>query len=224
MIATRHQLFLLFHQEAEPMTRPALRYRWEKKFGDQADYKFLYPALTELICFDVIAEFDLEFAGVMDSASATHKEHGDIDLADLTSYFGMDELLCLSRAAPAYAMEHAAALTRQAGDLGLDKALATLLTMPINSTAWTGLPRGFVFTEQTRQQLIFMLEQADAALSRSGLSNFEVGQGSGFLKAALALANTPEPPKSDIWSILNKGAAVASLASFFVPLLKLFRP
>jgi hypothetical protein len=217
-------LFLLFLQEAEPLARPALRYRWEKKFGEQADYEFLYPALTELIRLDVVAEFDLEFAGVMDGASATHKEHGEIELADLTSYFGLDELLCLSRAAPAYAMEHVGALTREAGDLGLDKALATLLAMPIDSTAWTGLPRGFVFTEQTRQQLISMLEQADAALSRSGLSNFEVGQGSGLLKAALALAGTPEPPKSDIWSILNKGAAIASLASFFAPLLKLVRP
>ena len=205
------------------MARPMIRHRWQKHFGEQDDYDFLFPALTELIKMDVLSEFDLEYSGVIDDAIATHKEFGGIDMSDVSSYIGMDELVTLSRGAATYAMSHAQELTDEATNLGFDRALRSLTAMPIDSTAWTGLPRGFVFTEKTRCQLVDLLEKADAALVSSSLSNFEIGQGSGFLRAALLLANVPEPPQDDIWSILNKGAAIASLASFFAPLLKFFR-
>lgn len=205
------------------MTRGRIRYRWEKKFEKKNDFQFLYPSLTELLKMDVLAEFDVEDTGVLLNGSATHGEHGDIDFTDLQMISGLDELLGLSAGAPAFIMENVGSLTQDAIEMGMDKALAKLKAMPIDSTAWTGLPRGFVFTEEIKDKMLSLLDQSIESLSNSQLSNFEIGQGVGLLKAVRELADTPEPPKNDIWSILNKGSVIASLAGFFMPILGLLK-
>ncbi|HKY53346.1 MAG TPA: hypothetical protein VJM08_03530 [Anaerolineales bacterium] len=221
MKATKNQLLLIFLQDSEPMTRMMLRSRWQKKFGEQPDFKFLYPSLTELIDLDVILEFDIEDSGAIEWGSATHKEYGEIEFTDMNSYSGLDELLSLSSGAPAYVMENAAALTKEAADLGMGDALKKLKAMPIDSTAWTGRSRGFAFNEQTKKQMVTLLDQSIDSLSQSNLRNHEISQGLGLLKAVRILAETPDPPKEDIWSLLNKGAVIATIAGFFVPIIAL---
>ena len=75
------------------MTRSRLRALWNKHFEEQENFEFLSPALSELIKLEVIDEFDIEFSGVLDDASGSHSEHGDIDLFDVDGYSGLDELL-----------------------------------------------------------------------------------------------------------------------------------
>ena len=104
------------------MTRPFLKYRFKQRFGEQDEPDYLYPSLSELIKLDVIAEYDIEFSGAIDGASATHKAHGDIDLSDISNYIGLDELLNLGRNSSSYAMENIGALTKEAADFGFDSA------------------------------------------------------------------------------------------------------
>tara|TARA_B100000678_G_C18093239_1_gene455665 strand:+ start:147 stop:866 length:720 start_codon:yes stop_codon:yes gene_type:complete len=61
------------------------------------------------------------------------------------------------------------------------------------------------------------LEKVDDAK----LSNSEKAQARGFLMAAKALAETPEPPVDLIWTILQRANSIAGIASFFVSLLAL---
>ena len=222
MKASRTQLFLIFLDQGTPLSRHAIRYQLQKLFGKQEDFECLYPALTELISLDVVEEFDIESEGGVDTALFSHPEHGDLKFDDFEVVIGIDEVLHLSRGAIAYAIEHTAELTDEAAKLGLPNALQSLVSMPIDSTSWTGMPRGFTFSEQTKCQLARLLEEASNALERSGLSNFEIGQGAAFLKSASILANAPEPPRNEIWSLINKGSAIMGLTSFFIPIVKFF--
>ncbi|MBS0482701.1 MAG: hypothetical protein JSR96_11230 [Proteobacteria bacterium] len=220
MKASRTQLFLIFLDQGTPLSRHGVRYHLEKLFGKQEDFECLYPSLTELIRMEVIEEFDIETEGGVDSALYSHAEHGELQFDDFEAVFGIDEVLHLSRGAIAYAIEHTAELTDEAAKLGLPNALQSLISMPIDSTSWTGMPKGFVFSEQAKMQLVRLLDEASQALERSGLSNFEIGQGAAFLKSASILANAPEPPRNEIWSLINKGSAITGLASFFIPIVK----
>jgi hypothetical protein len=220
--ASREQLFLIFLDQGTPLSRHGLKYYLEKFFGKQEDFQCLYPALTELLKLDVVEEFDVESEGGVDTALFSHPEHGELKFEDFEVVIGIDEVLHLSRGAISYAIEHTAELTDEAAKLGLSNALQCLISMPIDSTSWTGMPRGFVFSEHTKTQLVNLLEEAANSLEKSGLSNFEIGQGAAFLKSASILANAPEPPRNEIWSLLNKGSAITGLASFFFPIVKFF--
>jgi len=60
---------------------------------------------------------------------------------------------------------------------------------------------------------------AQLEVSKSDLSNEQKAAAHGYLEAARALANVPEPPTDLIWQILNRGSAIAGIASFFLALI-----
>lgn len=206
------------------MSHYGIRYQFEKRFHEKnEDFKFLYPALTELVKSSVVEEYDIIHEGGVESALFIHPDHGDMQYTDFELVDGVDEVLHLGPGAIKFALEHASQLTDLSVEGGFDKALKTLTSLPIDSTAWTGLPKGFVFTERTKEQLIKLLDEAANALSSSNLTNFQIGQGVAYLRAAKILADAPEPPKNEIWALLQKGSAIASLASFFAPIFGIFK-
>lgn len=220
MRASKNQIVLLFLQDPDPISITQLGYRWEKLFGEQNRKGFLNPALRELVSEEVLGEFDIEFSGAFDFASADHNSHGEIDLSELQNFFNLTELLGLSKGAVKFVYENALALADEAKRLGLDEALKTIMKLPVDSSAWTGATKGFRFTDENRLDLLKMLSDAELALDRSSLTNSEIGQGKGLIKAAIVLLNVPDPPEQDIWSILNRGATIATLASFFIGIVK----
>ena len=58
-------------------------------------------------------------------------------------------------------------------------------------------------------------------VAASDLSSAQKSQAVGFLTAAKALAETPEPPVDLIWTILNRASAFAGIGSFFIALITL---
>ena len=73
------------------------------------------------------------------------------------------------------------------------------------------------------QKVRFISETDDqlAAVDAADLSNSERAQARGYLRAAKALAEVPDPPADLIWKIINRAASIAGIAGFFLTLLAL---
>ena len=79
------------------------------------------------------------------------------------------------------------------------------------------------FFESEPQKTKFISETDDQlqAVENADLSNSEKSQARGYLIAAKALAETPDPPADLIWTIINRAASVAGIAGFFLTLIAL---
>ena len=92
----------------------------------------------------------------------------------------------------------------------------------IDSSAWTGLPSSFVLTEQKRETLAAMLQEADLALDFVGASNQEKAMARAYIVAAKTLANAPEPPADLIWELINRANQISGVAALLVSIIGLF--
>ena len=91
-----------------------------------------------------------------------------------------------------------------------------------DSSAWTGLPRDFVLTEEKRVALVRGLDAAEQGLSGLRLGQEVQAQARAYIVAARSLAEAPEPQPDLIWEILNRANSIAGIASLFVSILALF--
>lgn len=92
----------------------------------------------------------------------------------------------------------------------------------IDSSAWTGLPKYGVLSEQSAQRLQVALRKVEDSVVQSGLSNTEKSQAQAYITAVIALSDAPEPPAELIFKILNLVASLAAIGSFFTDVIQLF--
>lgn len=79
----------------------------------------------------------------------------------------------------------------------------------------------FFASEPQKTRFIKEADDQLRAVEDADLSNSEKSQARGYLLAAKALADTPEPPADLIWTIINRAASIAGLAGFFLTLIAL---
>lgn len=91
-----------------------------------------------------------------------------------------------------------------------------------DSSAWTGLPKGFQLTDDKRAELIHLLHSAEGSLDALTVSNSEKAQARAFVTAARNLADAPDPPADLIWEIVNRANYLSGIASLFVAIIALF--
>jgi hypothetical protein len=93
---------------------------------------------------------------------------------------------------------------------------------PIHSSAWTGLPASFVFTDAIRVDLLARLDDAGKELDSLALGNSEKAQIRAFILAAKELTEAPDPPADLIWELIGRANSIAGIASLFVSIIALF--
>ena len=79
----------------------------------------------------------------------------------------------------------------------------------------------FFLAEERREKFLSLADQSVSEVGQSDLSNSEMAQARGYLTAARALAEVPDPPVDLIWTILQRANSIAGIASFFVALIAL---
>jgi hypothetical protein len=79
----------------------------------------------------------------------------------------------------------------------------------------------FFKSESGKQAFAIAVDKAAVEVEGSGLTNSEKAQAHGYLTAARALSDTPDPPVDLIWSILNRANYLAGIGSFFIALITL---
>ncbi|MGB3803458.1 MAG: hypothetical protein WA935_05475 [Sphingopyxis granuli] len=223
MIAEDQITFLIILNEGDLESLHGIAHYYRKHFGLSSEAKIedLQSSIYRLEREDVICQFDIEADGDLDSAIYDHSEHGDIKFNDMT-IIGLDEKFCLGRRAIDYAFENRDALCEKAIDHGFTKAAAVLTDLPIDSAGWTGLDANFQLNEEIKLKLLKMLTEAEKTLSSSASNDRDVGQGLAFVRSAKILCEAPDPPKRDIWTMINRASSILSIASVFTPILALF--
>ena len=79
----------------------------------------------------------------------------------------------------------------------------------------------FFDSEIRKARFVAVADDALRQVEESDLSNAQKSQAQGYLTAAKALSETPDPPADLIWTILMRANSVAGIASFFVALITL---
>ena len=92
---------------------------------------------------------------------------------------------------------------------------------PSNHSEGEGPNPRALSTDASKAKFVGKAETQLKAVEQSQLSNADKSTARGYLIAAKALADTPEPPVDIIWTILQRANSVAGIASFFVALVAL---
>lgn len=92
----------------------------------------------------------------------------------------------------------------------------------VQSAEWTGLPTTFQLTDERRQRLVTLLEDAESSLDALGVGNSEKAMARAYIIATRALAEAPDPPVDLIWELIDRANSIAGVASLFVSLIALF--
>jgi hypothetical protein len=92
----------------------------------------------------------------------------------------------------------------------------------VDSSAWTGLPPDFQFTEERLQRLVTLLDTAERDLDSYPIPNSQKAQARAYILAAKELAQAPEPPADLIWELIGRANSIAGIASLFVSIVALF--
>jgi hypothetical protein len=223
VIADDQITFLILLNEGDLESLHGIAHYYRKHFGLDSEVQIedLNSSIYRLEREDILCRFDIEMDGELDSAIYDHNEHGDIKFNDLT-IIGLDEKFCLGRRAIDYAFENRDALCERAIDHGFTKAAAVLTDLPIDSTGWTGFDSSFQLSEEVKLKLLKMLSEAEKTLSGSVSNDRDVGQGLAFVRSAMILCEAPDPPKRDIWTMINRASSILSIASIFTPIIALF--
>jgi hypothetical protein len=79
----------------------------------------------------------------------------------------------------------------------------------------------FFRSEARRSTFVAKVNTSLKEIEKADLSNAEKSQAQGYLVAAKALSEIPDPPVDLIWTILTRANSVAGIASFFVALIAL---
>lgn len=80
---------------------------------------------------------------------------------------------------------------------------------------------GFFSSEGGREEFVALADKTLKDVEASDFSNSEKSQARGFLVAAKALSETPEPPADLIWTLLTRASTLAGIGSFFLALITL---
>ena len=98
---------------------------------------------------------------------------------------------------------------------------ASLPDESTNQQLSSGPDLQFFQKESRKAEFVAATNKSLEQVEDAKLSNAEKAQARGYLVAAKALAETPDPPADLIWTVLERANSVAGIASFFVSLLAL---
>lgn len=169
---------------------------------------------------DVLTDFDTEFE-IADQLSVEHAEHGHLDLTDI-NFIGFDELVAIGPRFVERVRFRCSEIMEQAAAAGLSNAMNVLKQLPIESWKWTGLSTNFVFDAAAQSRVVKLLKQADDEIKIT--NNYDGAQAKAFIKAALILAESPQPQPDLVWEIIQRVSAIVGLLSGIETLISIFKP
>jgi hypothetical protein len=89
----------------------------------------------------------------------------------------------------------------------------------IDSRTWTGLTRR-VIDESNRDKIVSAIEKAILFVDQKVRDNERHAQAVGYLRAAIALAETPSPPSRQIWEFIHRASSITGLFALFVTIFR----
>ena len=202
-------------------TWSGLKYDYQKFFGILDDDEPFKKVVSGFQSSDVIIAFDLQEDG-LDGALLDHNEHGSLNASDIM-VIGDDQFLALG---PAYAIElyaDTSAVAEAAAEGGCREALRLIRLLPIDSSKWTGVRPTLVFDEKVKAKILDLLKRADQEMDGMYLSNVDSSQARALLKAALVLAEAPEPDPVLISTIVRRLSEIIGVTSAVLGILSFFR-
>lgn len=79
----------------------------------------------------------------------------------------------------------------------------------------------FFDSEERKQEFLSVANDTYQEIEKSDLTNSQKASARGYLAAAKALSENPDPPVELIWDILNRANNIAGIGSFFLSLIML---
>jgi hypothetical protein len=215
----KSRLLAVLMEQDSYFTEYGLRRDYQQNFGkvDEAEFKKL---VSQLQGNDTLITFDLEEDG-MDGILIDHNEHGQLASGDYT-IIGAETYLSIGPAFPVALNQDLAAVAEAAAEAGLSETLRLISLLPVDSSGWTGLPKGFRFTPEVQARVINILEMARAQISTMELSNAECAKASAYIDCALTLTQLPEPEPDLIALLVKRLLIVVGAIGFFADLKEIF--
>ncbi|MFX4085911.1 hypothetical protein ACKU27_12510 [Sphingobium yanoikuyae] len=198
-----------------------LKHDYQKFFGVLEDDEPFKKVVSGFQNSDVIIAFDLQEDG-LGGALLDHNEHGSLNASDIM-VVGDDEFLALG---PAYAIElyaDTSAVAEAAAEGGCREALRLIKLLPIDSSKWTGVRPTLVFDDKVKSKVLDLLKKADHEMDGMFLSNVDHSQARALLKAALILAEAPNPDPVLISTIVRRLGEIIGFTSAVLGILSFFR-
>ena len=93
----------------------------------------------------------------------------------------------------------------------------------IDSSTWTGLPVGFVLSEDRRREIVRALDGAEEVLPRSAANQHDQAQARAYIVSARALLEAPEPEPELAWELVGRANHLAGIASLLIAVIALFK-
>ena len=202
-------------------TRYGLKHSYEQFFGALSDDGPFKKVVSQFQSSDVIIGFNLQEDGLGD-AILDHHEYGSLNASDIT-VLGDDEYLALG---PAYAVElyaDTSSVAEAAAEGGCREALRLIKLLPIDSSGWTGVRATLSFDDKVKSKILDLLKKADLEMDAMSLSNVDHSQARALLKAALVLAEAPDPDPVLISTIVRRLSEIIGLTSAVLGILSFFR-
>ena len=222
-IAVSDRILAIFLDQNDLVQVGVAELIYTRSFGDGDDAKRDFRRIFwQLVKSDVLIEYDTE-TEISDELHVEHSEHGHLSNVDL-SYIGFEELAAIGPGFVAAVRDRASEIFEQALSSGLTRAIERLRALPIESWKWTGLSKNFVFDDAVKSKVIDLLKSADAELAGLNLTNYQVSQAKALLKAALVLADAPQPQPDLVWELIQRISAIIGIVAGIQSLSSIFKP
>jgi hypothetical protein len=212
-------LALLMEQDSY-FTEFGLQRDYEDAYGSSVDEAEFKKIVWQLTTNDTLIGFDVESDG-LDGVLFDHNEYGQLDQDDFT-IIGTDTYFAMGPAFPVALHQDLLAVSEAATEGGLSEALRLMSLLPVDSSQWTGLPKGFRFTPEVQRKIVNILEQARNQVSGLGLTNTEAAKVSAYIDCALILAQLPEPEPDVVALLIKRLLVVVGAIGFFADLKGIF--
>lgn len=168
--------------------------------------------VARMVKNEILVEFDIEH-DALDDVIIERDKYGPLDNSDL-SYVLTGNLYGLGPKCLEFVDDRKSQLMMEAADRGLVNALQRLRNLRVDSSSWTGLPAGFSFTPQVQARVVQLLGRAISEVDKSDLGNNAKAQTSAYLRAALVLAEAPDPPPDLVAELLRRIRYAGELVGF----------
>ena len=211
-------VFALILDEESFIAEFSLDHVFKEKVRVDIESNYTIRLAEELVSLGALVSLSSEH-DVVEYLYFDHTEHGVIEPNDVsvsTDY----HYFALGPQSASYIEDNHIELLKTAQTFGFKTAEKNLRGFGFSSAKWTGKKFGIETSEATLehlQQVISLTKQKIEGLSKQ---NIEAAQAVGLIEAAERLLTTPEPPKEIIWIIIDRLAAITTISSTLVAILK----
>ena len=212
-------LAILMEQDSY-FTEYGLKRDYEEAFDGSVDEAEFKKIVAQLTGNDTLIDFDVESDG-LDGVIIDHDEHGQLNSDDYT-IIGAGTFLALGPAFPVALHQDLSSVSEAAADGSLSETLRLLSLLPIDSSQWTGLPKGFRFTPEVQKKVVNILEMARHEVGKLELTNAEAAKASAYIDCALVMAQLPEPEPDVVALLIKRLLIVVGVIGIFADLKGIF--